>query len=165
MSGAMTALTQQDRVQSVLPRSMVELCVDAYLKYEREIGRIVAAERPFVGFRIAETGADHTSMVTRRGPVIVAAEQWAVSALDSLERVDRHCREVGALGLYHDAGGSGAGIRTKLRHIWRERQLLKYPVVGVNFGAAVEGSKPESTEGGRRVSVLKRQEGAPVLLG
>ena len=25
--------------------------------------------------------------------------------------------------------------------------------------------KPESTEGGRRVSVLKRQEGAPVLLG
>ena len=25
-------------------------------------------------------------------------------------------------------------------------------------------SKPESTEGGRRVSVLKRQEGAPVLL-
>ena len=26
-------------------------------------------------------------------------------------------------------------------------------------------AKPESTEGGRRVSVLKRQEGAPVLLG
>ena len=26
-------------------------------------------------------------------------------------------------------------------------------------------SKPESTEGGRRVSVLKRQEGAPVNLG
>ena len=26
-------------------------------------------------------------------------------------------------------------------------------------------TKPESTEGGRRVSVLKRQEGAPVLLG
>ena len=26
-------------------------------------------------------------------------------------------------------------------------------------------SKPESTEGGRRVSVLKRQEGAPVDLG
>ena len=28
-----------------------------------------------------------------------------------------------------------------------------------------DGSKPESTEGGRRVSVLRRQEGAPVLLG
>ena len=26
-------------------------------------------------------------------------------------------------------------------------------------------TKPESTEGGRRVSVLKRQEGAPVNLG
>ena len=29
----------------------------------------------------------------------------------------------------------------------------------------IEQLKPESTEGGRRVSVLKRQEGAPVLLG
>ena len=31
--------------------------------------------------------------------------------------------------------------------------------------AAMEEAKPESTEGGRRVSVLRRQEGAPVLLG
>ena len=27
MSGAMSALTQQDRIQSVLPRSVVQLCV------------------------------------------------------------------------------------------------------------------------------------------
>ena len=33
----------------------------------------------------------------------------------TLERVDLYCREVGAAGLYHDAGGSGAGIRAKLR--------------------------------------------------
>ena len=32
-------------------------------------------------------------------------------------------------------------------------------------GIELVDSKPESTEGGRRVSVLKRQEGAPVLLG
>ena len=76
MSGAMTALTQQDRVQSVLPRSMVQLCVDAHRKYEREIGRIVAAGHPFVGLSVAETGADRTSMVTRIGPVIMATEQW-----------------------------------------------------------------------------------------
>ena len=37
------------------------------------------------------------------------------------------------------------------------RIIAIMPVVGK--------SKPESTEGGRRVSVLKRQEGAPVLLG
>ena len=84
MSGTMSALTQQDRIQSVLPRSVVQLCVDAYLKHERDISRIIATERPFVGFRIAESGADRTSMVTRRGPVIVAAEQWDVSALDSI---------------------------------------------------------------------------------
>ena len=87
MSGAMTALTQQDRVQSVLPRSMVQLCVDAYRKYEREIVRIIASERPFVGFRIAETNADRTSMVTRVGPAIVAAEQWNDAETATLERV------------------------------------------------------------------------------
>ena len=47
MSGSMTALTQQDRIQSVLPRSMVQLCVDAYHKYKRDIERIVASDRPF----------------------------------------------------------------------------------------------------------------------
>ena len=113
MSGAMTALTQQDRVQSVLPRSMgAALCGRLSHVRAGDLGASLRLSRPFVGFRVAETGADRTSMVTRRGPVIVAAEQWDVSALDSLERVDRHCREVGALGLYHDAGGSGAGIRT-----------------------------------------------------
>ena len=42
MSGAMSALTQQDRIQSVLPRSVVQLCVDAYLKHGRDISRIIA---------------------------------------------------------------------------------------------------------------------------
>ena len=35
---------------------------------------------------------------------------------------------------------------------------------GTHAGEFAE-AKPESTEGGRRVSVLRRQEGAPVLLG
>ena len=143
MSGAMTALTQQDRVQSVLPRSLVQLCVDAYRKYEGEIVHSVEAERPFVGFRIAETNADHTSMVTRAGPAIMAAEQWDEPYTATLERVDRHCREVGAVALYYDAGGSGAGIRTNLRQLWLEQQLPQYPVFGVNFGAAVEGADTE----------------------
>ena len=157
MSGAMTALTQQDRVQSVLPRSMVQLCVDAYQKYEREIGRLVTAERPFVGFRIAETGADRTSMVTRIGPAIVSAEQWGDSETGTLERVDQHCREVGVISLCYDAGGSGAGIRTNMRQMWRERQLPQYPVIGVNFGAAVEGAKTEVVRGQTNAQYFARR--------
>ena len=140
MSGAMAALTEQDRIQSVLPRSMVQLCVDAYRKYDREIGRIVEAECPFVGFRIAETGSERTSMVMRIGPAIIAVEQWEEPAA-TLERVDRHCREVGAIALYFDAGGSGASIRANLRQMWREQQLAQYPVIGVNCGAGVEGAE------------------------
>ena len=157
MSGAMTALTQQDRVQSVLPRSLLQLCVDAYRKYEREIGRIVTSERPFVGFRIAETNADRTSMVTRIGPAIVAVEQWDETYTATLERVDRHCREVGALALYYDAGGSGASIRTNLRQVWRERQLPQYPVFGVNFGAAVEGANTEFVRGQTNAQYFARR--------
>ena len=36
---------------------------------------------------------------------------------------------------------------------------------GIQESGSLRTSNPESTEGGRRVSVLKRQEGAPVLLG
>ena len=38
------------------------------------------------------------------------------------------------------------------------------PGIGMRI-IPITKAKPESTEGGRRVSVLKRQEGAPVLLG
>ena len=158
MSGAMTALTQQDRVQSVLPRSMVQLCVDAHHKYEREIVRIIATERPFVGFRIAESGAGRTSMVTRRGPVIVAAEQWDESNTATLERVDEHCREGNAAALYYDAGGSGASIRTNLRQMWQERGLPQsYRLTGVNFGGVVEGAKTEFVRGQTNAQYFARR--------
>ena len=45
------------------------------------------------------------------------------------------------------------------------RHLIQTYFFGVTKMAAFRVSKPESTEGGCRVSVLKRQEGAPVLLG
>ena len=157
MSGAVTALTQQDRIQSVLPRSMVQLCVDAYRKHERDIGRSGAAERPFVGFRIAETGADRTSMVTRCGPVIVSVEQWDDTSTATVERVDQHCRSVGVHVLYVDAGGSGASVRTSLRQLWRERGLAQYPVIGVNFGASVEGTKTEFVRGQTNAEYFARR--------
>ena len=55
---------------------------------------------------------------------------------------------------------------------WVCHVVLAYPNVspGPMNGSILlrwvhRGTNPESTEGGRRVSVLKRQEGAPVLLG
>ena len=108
-------------------------------------------------FRLAETNADRTSMVTRIGPVIVAVEQWDETYTATLERVDRHCREVGALALYYDAGGSRAGIRTKLRQVWREQQLSQYPVFGVNFGAAVEGADREFVRGQTNAQYFARR--------
>ena len=148
MSGAVTALTQQDRIQSVLPRSMVQLCVDAYQKYEREIGRILEIERPFVGFRIAESGADRTSMVTRTGPCIMAAEQWDVSALDSLERgrsalpgrgrscpLLRRWRVGGRYSHQHAADVAGTGADTVSRYWPQLRRCCRGGRHGVREGA------------------------------
>ena len=65
-----------------------------------------------------------------------------------------------------------SGEERQVRHLMgvrRELRVMRY-VLGVSgevrwtpkFGQV---AKPESTEGGRRVSVPRRQEGAPVLLG
>ena len=53
------------------------------------------------------------------------------------------------------------GSLTDLREMWLHANDLTGPIPA-SLGNL---SKPESTEGGRRVSVLKRQEGAPVNLG
>ena len=66
--------------------------------------------------------------------------------------------EVEAPGL---ADQPGFSLRLPTGWELRETQPLD-SYVGELVG---DGVKPESTEGGRRVSVLKRQEGAPVLLG
>ena len=96
-------------------------------------------------------------MVTRTGPFIMAAEQWDEPYAATLERVDRHCRDVGAIALYYDAGGSGAGIRTNMRQMWRDRQLTQYPVFGVNFGAAVEGANTEFVRGQTNAQYFARR--------
>ena len=43
--------------------------------------------------------------------------------------------------------------------------LIYDPTTNLNLFVIQSPPKPESTEGGRRVSVLKRQEGVPVNLG
>ena len=97
-------------------------------------------------------------MVTRRGPVIVAAEQWDVSALDSLERVDRHCREVSApWASTTTQEGPGPVSVPVLRQMWRERQLSQYPVFGVNFGAAPEGGNMEFVRGQTNAQYFARR--------
>ena len=93
------------------------------------------------------------------------------------------------LPVSHREGGEGQGVRSSLGQYRGGlgepvSELIDHPVdLGVHLLGGrllVDGAyhgghprlgppghpcKPESTEGGRRVSVLKRQEGAPVLLG
>ena len=134
MSGAMAALTEQDRVSNrCCPGAW---CSFAWTPTASMSGRSDVLWGPSVrlwGSASLRPTSERTSMVTRIGPAIIAVEQWEEAYAATLERVDRHCREVGAIALYFDAGGSGASIRANLRQMWREQQLAQYPVIGVNL--------------------------------
>ena len=83
-----------------------------------------------------------------------AAKDLAATITDITNRRADEQREAGLLA---EAGGDVEKARVAERlAIDDQREAQK------EYAAAL---KPESTEGGRRVSVLKQQEGAPVLLG
>ena len=48
---------------------------------------------------------------------------------------------------------------------WGKGQIVEEAAYHGEYHQPSLQLNPESTEGGRRVSVLRRQEGAPVLLG
>ena len=64
-------------------------------------------------------------------------------------------------------GGGKTHTLIALRHLVHDPDALAGLPAVQEFEAHIgyKPPKPESTEGGRRVSVLKRQEGAPVNLG
>ena len=70
-----------------------------------------------------------------------------------------------------DGGGPFTRLRGTSTAFWKNGCLAvricapAQVVPDTHDGVAEEQPYPESTEGGRRVSVLRRQEGAPVLLG
>ena len=100
-------------------------------------------DRP-AALKIEERRADQQLQETKAELVRVEAELKRVSALADARR-----GPIEALGRLRRRGVNEVDIACWSR-------LLS---------ASRISPKPESTEGGRRVSVLKRQEGAPVNLG
>ena len=90
---------------------------------------------PFMGYDIADAGADWNSMVLRKGPVITRVERWqGATTGQSTWRVHNACIEEGARACYYDVGGVGAGARSEFARI-----RPAYSAVPVHFGGKVGG--------------------------
>lgn len=123
----------------LLPYSMVRECVDAHKKvgYEPE-GRID------VGLDIADTGADRSALVMRRGPLIENAIRWSAPSLGvTAKRAHDACLRYGARRLYYDGTGIGAGVRSDILRIRSELGSLPYLPQSILFGGKVEGPEYE----------------------
>ena len=112
--------------------------------------------------------------LVHEGTVFIGGDSAGVAGLSLVVRADEKVFRNGDFLMgFTTSFRMGQLLRYKLdpprRH--PDDRVAKYMVV--DFIDAVReclkaggwASKPESTEGGRRVSVLRRQEGAPVLLG
>lgn len=119
----------------LLPYGQISQCVDAHLKvgYKAE-GRVHA------GLDVADSGADRSAIVNRRGPLIENARRWHAPSLGvTARRAHEQCVRYGASRLYYDVTGVGAGVRSHLREIRAELGGLSYHPEPVSFGGAVTG--------------------------
>ena len=98
---------------------------------------------------------NHTTRAQLRHRMAMV-EMWAPQAGDSI--LDVGC-------------GQGGSTEVLAAAVGDTGKVLGVDTASLDYGAPIKVRdahafvKPESTEGGRRVSVLRRQEGAPVLLG
>ena len=121
--------------RKVLPYALVQQCVDAWDRRGRLLGRIHA------GLDVADAeeavGSNRCALAGRKGPALIHLESWAGghNLYATAQRADSYCREVGALRLYYDAGGMGAGIRSHLQQFGRR----PYGAKPVLFGGKVQG--------------------------
>ena len=110
---------------------------------------------------------DKLDVTTNEGDIFRSRKESSVSVLELLEQEDIETGPGGVQIEVKKSGGSFFGILLTFLPIIIFGGLIFYMLRGARGGInqALSIGKPESTERGRRVSVLKRQEGAPVLLG
>ena len=117
--------------RKVLPYALLQQCVDAWPRRPLDAGVAHA------GLDVADTGGDKNAFTLRRGPNLTHAERWSAKTLGrTAARTDKLCNEHGAVRLYFDAGGPGAGIRS---HLVEDVQKRSYGFHGVQFGGSVLG--------------------------
>ena len=88
------------------------------------------------GLDVADSGADRSAQVFRRGPVIEGYDVWRAKYLSvTAQRAHTGCIESGAVRLYYDGGGVGAGVRSD----FAKMASRPYIVRPENFGGAVQG--------------------------
>ena len=116
--------------RKVLPYAMLAKCRDAWDRRPKEDGV------PHAGLDVADTGADKNALAIRRMCSLLSVDRWSAPTLGhTTRRADRAVQEAGAVRLYYDAGGVGAGVRSHLA----DMGVRPYQPVPVHFGGEVAG--------------------------
>ena len=129
--------------RKVVPRALLQICVDAWEKRPKPRGAIITA-----GLDVADTGADYNAFTLRSGPELFLFDRWrgsqAFTTSDTARKAAAQATEADAQSLYYDIGGPGAGIRGPMSELG-----VKFSVRGCHFGGKVLGPTRHFTRGSR----------------
>ncbi len=121
---------------ALIKRAWLYECIDAHKKLN-----IQPVGTNFIGYDIADSGADFNALAMRKGFLLEYLEQWKGKE-DELDkshiRVYNKARECDAF-IHYDSIGVGAGAGSKFRELNENRGSIKY--AKFNAGGAVERPK------------------------
>ena len=130
--------------------------VDALIDTARECLEWLTANTPVIAGTWSNRYVCSSVPLLRRLAIHALSARNNLTADGKIEWLLKHC-DIHEIAAHHEIFRAARiaypqASREQRTYFIRAVQTYRWP-------------KPESTEGGRRVSVLKRQEGAPVLLG
>lgn len=123
---------------SVIPLHWLKQCLGAHLK----LG-LAAGGFDYVGFDIADTGKDHSSIVHRTGALIRYAEEFDNRYIsDAVDKVNGYCKGKNIIRVHYDAAGVGSGAKGDFNRI--DRSYIAETFLGA---AKVQGYDRVFTDG------------------
>lgn len=121
---------------ALIKRAWLYACIDAHKKLNVEV-----LGQKFIGYDIADSGADKNAMALRKGILLEHIEQWKGKE-DELDKshikVFNKAREHDAF-IHYDSIGVGAGAGSKFRELNEGGASIKY--ARFNAGSSVEQPK------------------------
>jgi len=147
-------LTEGEAFQ-VLPYDKLLKCVDAHIKLGIDVNGIRHA-----GLDIADEGNDTNAWACRKGPLLEMVDEWNVKFLHmTAAKADFRNKQHGALRMYYDASGMGAGIKSDLSRIPRNPEDGTGPeakkFIPFHFGGRVQGGDRPYIKAGK-VKILNK---------
>jgi phage terminase large subunit len=144
-----------DIAYRVLPRGVLEKCINAHKKLNIEVNGMRHA-----GLDVADEGVDTNAYAVRKSSLLEFIDEWKVKYLyQTATKADFKNKQYGVVKMYYDIGGMGAGIKSDLTRIPVDPQTGGHPelqkFIPFNFGGKVEGADRPYLKSGKSTILNK----------